>query len=54
MISSAIIEFNDKSILNITSNFGCINYHFKTWYQLTFVQEFKDVKIFSSEIIKRI
>ena len=51
-ITSAIIEFNDKSILNITSNFGCVMPHHHTLKvygtKLTFVQEFKDVKIFSS------
>ena len=51
-ITSAIIEFNNKLILNITSNFGCVMPHHHTLKvygtKLTFVQEFKDVKIFSS------
>lgn len=53
-ITSSCIEFDDKMIFNVVSNFGCVMPHHHTFKvygtKLTFVQEFADVKIFTSRL----
>jgi predicted dehydrogenase len=51
-ITSSCIEFDDKMIFNVVSNFGCVMPHHHTFKvygtKLTFIQEFDNVKIFES------
>ena len=49
---SAIIKYEDNSIMSISSNFGCVTPHHHTisvyGTKMSFIQKYKDVKIFTS------
>jgi predicted dehydrogenase len=51
-ITSSCIQFGDKMILNVVSNFGCVMPHHHTFKvygtKSTFIQDFNEAKIFSS------
>jgi predicted dehydrogenase len=49
---SAIIKYEDNSIMSISSNFGCVTPHHHTisvyGTKMSFIQKYKDAKIFTS------